>query len=264
MKMRTLVRLIPVMLLMVTFTSLDVTAADHYNLEEGLPVELTDAMPTKYRNLEVQGYSRWEHTGGGEEEFQVVPRLEYGLWLNSQFSVEAPYEFGEAVEDDEFKTIGVELFYNFNQEGLYFPAVALAGKTDFPVGDEEDGVDTTVKLILSKTIGRSAHWQRVHLNAAWKYNNDAAEDERTDYYTFIAGYDRLVNADTLIVIDYVREQEREDDSDINLVEAGIRYQLTPLTVIAGGLGAGIGEDSPDFRVSLAFQHSLNAWYFGGR
>ncbi len=62
----------------------------------------------------------------------------------------------------------------------------------------------------------------------------------------------------------MREQEKEEDIDINLVEAGLRYQLTPLTVIAAGVGVGVGEDSPDLRVTLAFQHSLNAWYFGGK
>lgn len=193
-----------------------------------------------------------------------MPRLEYGLWLNTQLSVDAPYEFGEAVGDNEFKTMGVELFYNFNQEGFSFPAVALAGKADFPVGDEVDGTDTTVKLILSKTVGQSTHWQRVHLNAAWMYNDDANDDERTDHYKFIVGYDCLLDADTIFVIDYVWEQEQEENVDINFVEAGIRRQLTPLTVIAGGFGAGIGSDSPDFRITLGFQHSLNVLYFGGR
>jgi hypothetical protein len=149
-----------------------------------------------------------------------------------------------------------------NQEGFYLPAVALAAKADFPIGNEVGGTDTTVKLILSKTIGRTAHWHRVHLNVAWMHNDDADEDERTDYYKFIVGYDRLLNPDTVLVLDYVREQGIEDNVDINLVEAGVRYQITPLTVIAGGVGVGIGEESPDFRVTLAFQHSLNTGYFG--
>jgi hypothetical protein len=242
----------------------EVPAADHYNLEDGLPTELADSIPISYRNTEGQGFARWEHTGEGEEKFLLVPRLEYGLWLNTQVSVDAPYEFGEAVDDDEFKTAGVELLYNFNQEGLLFPAVALAGKADFPLGDEEDGVDTTLKLILSKSICRSAQWQRVHLNLAWKHNSEANDDERDDMYKLIVGYDRRLNADTVLVLDYVREEEKEEDTEINMVEAGIRYQCTPLTVISAGAGAGIGEDSPDFRLTLAFQHSFNAWNLGGR
>jgi hypothetical protein len=264
MKIRLLAILIPAFLFAVAFMPAVGSAADHTNLEEGLPTELTDAMPTKYRNTEIQGLARWGRTEKGEEKFLIEPRLEYGLWLNTQLSIVAPYEFGQAVEEDEFKTIGVELFYNFNQEGFYIPAVALAGKADFPVGDEPEGIDTTAKLILSKTVGRTANWHRVHFNVDWMHNDDAADDERRNHYKFILGYDRLLNADTILVLDLVREQEREEKVDINLVEAGIRYQITPLTVIAGGVGVGVGEDSPDFRVTLAFQHSLNAWYLGGK
>jgi hypothetical protein len=75
---------------------------------------------------------------------------------------------------------------------------------------------------------------------------------------------RRLNADTVLVLDYVREQENEEDKEINLVEAGIRYQCTPLSVISTGAGAGIGEDSPDVRIAVSFQHSFTACYFGGR
>lgn len=235
-------------------------AADHFNLEDGLPVEVTDTLPIPYRSLEFQPFVRWDHTEQGEERFRAVPRFEYGLFRNAQIQLDAPFVFGEAVEDDEFKTVGLELMYNFNQEGLLFPAVALAGKADFPVGDEEDGVDTTLKLILSKTVGRSAQWHRVHLNASWKRNNESEEEERDDRYVLILGYDCRVRPDTILVLDYVRQEEKRKNEDTNLLEAGLRYQLTPLTVIAAGVGAGFGEDSPDFRTTLAFQHSFNAWF----
>jgi hypothetical protein len=236
-------------------------AADHYNLEAELPTELTDTIPIDYRNTELQGFFRWQHTREGQEEFHLVPRLEYGLFPNAQLEIEAPYEFGEAVEDNEFKTVGVELLYNLNQEGLYLPAIAVAGRADFAVGDEVDGTDTTAKLILSKTIGKSAMWNRLHLNAAWTRVDKPAEDERDDLYAFVVGYDRRISADAILILDYVRRQERERGHDINLVEAGMRYQCTPLTVVAWGVGAGIGEDSPDFRATIGFQHSFNGWFF---
>lgn len=235
-------------------------AADHYNLEEGLPTELADSIPIAYRDREAQGYFRWDHTREGEERFELVPRIEYGLFPNAQLEIEAPYEFGEAVQDDEFKTVGVGLLYNLNQEGLYLPAIAVAGRADLPVGDEEDGVDSTVKLILSKTIGRSAQWHRLHLNAAWKHNSEAADDERDERYVFVVGYDRRMNADTILILDYVREQEQENDREVNLAEAGLRYQITPLTVLSAGIGAGFGEDSPDVRITLGGQHTFSGWF----
>ncbi|MFN7141083.1 MAG: hypothetical protein ACK4UN_17270, partial [Limisphaerales bacterium] len=75
-------------------------------------------------------------------------------------------------------------------------------------------------------------------------------------YTAIIGYSRRLNADTLIVADFVREQERERGENSNIVEVGIRRQITPLTLIAIGLGAGIGEESPDFRATAGFQKSF--------
>lgn len=248
------------LLLMATLLPLPAEAAHHYNLEDGFPTELADTIPIAYRERELLANVRWEHTGEGAEKFRLIPRAEYGLWLNTQLEIDAPFEFGEAVEDDEFKTVGVGLLYNFNQEGLYLPAIALGGRADFTVGDEEDGVDTTLKLILSKTICRSTQWQRLHLNAAWKHNDDAADDERDDMYKFIVGYDRRMNPDTVLILDFVREQEKERGEEINLLEAGVRYQLTPLTVIAVGVAAGAGADSPDFRATLAWQHSFNAWF----
>lgn len=236
------------------------SAADHVNLEEGLPVEIADTIPIHYRNTELQGLARWTHTREGEEKFSLEPRLEYGIWYNAQASVSFPYEFGEAVDENEFKDIDLELFYNFNQETLVLPAVALAGVVIFPVSDEGEGVDTALKLLMSKTIGGSTLFHRVHLNAAWNQNDDALEDERDDFFKIVMGYDRLLNARTQLVLDYVWEQEKEDNKEANIIEAGLRYQFTPLTVIAAGVGAGVGADSPDLRITLAFQHSFNGWY----
>ncbi|MGB3226029.1 MAG: hypothetical protein WBB23_24785, partial [Desulforhopalus sp.] len=102
------------------------------NLEEGLPTELADTIPTHYLNTELQGLARWTRTHEGEENFLLEPRLEYGIWYNTQVSLSVPYEFGEAVDEDEIKDIDLELFYNFNQETLVIPAFALAGVVIYP------------------------------------------------------------------------------------------------------------------------------------
>ena len=74
------------------------------------------------------------------------------------------------------------------------------------------------------------------------------------------GYDRLLNARTQLVLDYVWEQEKEVDREANIIEAGLRYQYTPLAVLAAGIGTGVGDDSPDLHITMAFQHSFNGWY----
>ena len=231
-------------------------AADHYNLEEGLPTKLEDSLPTAYLNRELQGRFSWEHTRDGEEIFILEPRLEYGIFRNAQVELNVPFWLGDGVEEEGIGDVVVAALYNIHQETLWLPAPSLAAHVIFPTNDDSDGVDTVLKLILSKTIGGGFNWQRVHLNVSWHYNSDAHEDERENYFVGIVGYDRLIGPDTVLVLDFVREQEKEEDQDSNLLEAGIRYQLTPLVVLTAGAAAGIGEDSPDFRTILGFQKSF--------
>ncbi len=88
------------------------------------------------------------------------------------------------------------------------------------------------------------------------HNAESQEDERDDHYMLGLGYSRRIDADAILVADYIFEQERQEDVDIHLIELGVRYQCTPLSVIAAGIGTGIAEDSPDLRVTFAFQKSF--------
>lgn len=106
------------------------------------------------------------------------------------------------------------------------------------------------------TTNLSSLLHGVHLNVSWKHNTEAAPDEREDYYVAAVGYSRRITPDTMLVTDVVCEEEKEAGKTANPVALGIRHQVTPLTVVAAGAGTGLGDESPDFRVSLAFQHSF--------
>lgn len=92
------------------------------------------------------------------------------------------------------------------------------------------------------------------------YNNLSAYgtrfDERNTLYRAIFGYSGRVGADTLFVVDFVRRQERLRGENSNVVEAGFRRQLNPLTVLTIGAGVGIGEQSPKFRFTIGFQRTI--------
>lgn len=229
-------------------------AADHLNLEEGLPTQLEDAYPIAYRGREIQTHISYEHQDDGKDRLTLQPQAEFGFAPNAQGKITAPFYLGDADKKDS-GNIGLEAFYNFNTEGIYIPAFALSARADLPTGREAAGIDTTLKAIATKSVSRTG-LDRVHLNAAWKRNAGRSSIEREHMYQLIAGYSRRLGADTVIVADYVREQEEEKGKTFDIIELGVRRQLTPLTVLSAGAGAGVSKDSPDLRFTLGFQKSF--------
>lgn len=238
-----------------TFCQSTAFAADHLNLEEGLPIEVEDAYPIPYQGRELQGVFRYERTEDGEDRFVVEPRIEYGFAPNWQARLAVPFQFGSA-EEDGIGDVGLEVFYNFNTESLQLPAFAVSVSADFPTGSDSAGVDPTLKVIATKTLGTGANLDRLHVNAAYSYNDQRQDEERRDRFSAVLGYSRRLNPETILLADLVYEQEEEEDKEAFLVELGIRYQRTPLNVLAIGAGVGLSKDSPDFRLTAGFQQSF--------
>ncbi len=230
-------------------------AADHTNLEENIPTQIEDAYPLPYLNREFQSFFRYEQTREGEDQFRLEPRVEYGFARNWQARISAPFFVGNADRTGSRNLIA-EAMYNFNQESLLLPAVAVSGRLDVPTGVNSSGLDTHLRFLATKTIGRTSLLQRVHVNVSWIRNSDPLNDERRDRYVAVAGYSALVARATIFVADYVREQQRRKGYDSNIIELGIRQIINPLTVLSLGVGAGIAEDSPEMRVTLGFQYSF--------
>jgi hypothetical protein len=252
---RILTRLMAIVVVLGLFVPVG-RAADHLNLEEGLPVQIEDAYPIGFMGREIQGLARYEHADDGTDTVTFRPVLEWGVFRNAQVAVESDLIAGNGDRTGS-GNVAVHGLYNFNTETLSWPALAIKGGLEFPTGKSAEGVDTTLKFIATRTIGRSLDsLDRIHFNAAWMHNAKSHDDERDDHYMLGLGYSRRIDADAILVADYIFEQEREEDTDIHLVELGVRYQCTPLMVLAAGVGAGIAEDSPDIRVTFAFQKSF--------
>lgn len=231
-------------------------AADHLKLEEGMPVRIEDAYPIPFRGREVQGLVRYERDRDGRDTATFRPVLEMGVWPNAEVSIESDLIAGGGDRTGSGNVI-VHGLYNFNTETLAWPALAVKGGLEFPTGRGTEGVDTTLKFIATRTIGKHlASPNRIHFNAAWMRNARPREDERRNHYMLGLGYSRRIRADAILVTNYIFEQERREGVDIHLLELGVRYQYTPLTVLAAGIGTGIGDDSPDIRVTVAFQQSF--------
>lgn len=245
------------LILLILAVAAPVWSSDHMNLEEGLPTELEDAYPIKFRSREVQGLVRFAEEDAGENRLTYQPILEFGILPNTQLNFAGTFYSGNADRKGS-GDVSSELLYNFNTESIWVPATALAVKGEFPTGERSHGVDTTTKLILSKMpFVRTTFLHRVHANLIWKRNSGRdREKERRDMFKGIVGLSMRACKDSSFILDYVREQKEERKQEANIIEAGFRRQLTPFTLATVGAGVGIGEDSEKYRVTVGFQHSF--------
>ena len=233
-----------------------VHAADHNNLEPNIPTQVEDAYPIPYLGREVQGYTTYDRMRGNKDLLTVAPVVEYGFARNWQGSLSVPYQVGSSENTAGSGNPEVSALYNFNTESLSLPAFALSVRESFPGGRGHAGIGSQVKLIATKTLGPGDHLDELHVNLVYLNTGHPEEDMRRNRYQAILGYSRRLAIDNVLVTDFVRSQEQLQGQNSNVIEIGLRHQMTPQTLYAVGLGTGIGEDSPKFRLTFGFQHSF--------
>ena len=229
------------------------------NIEQGLPLHFEDTVPQEYLGREFQLVGRYERTDDGEDRYLFEPRLELGIWHNTQLTIGTPLLFGNADEGEGLGPVEVDVLYNLNQETLDLPALALKAGADFTgaaAAGGGDGVDPFIGLLVDRTIGRSSLYHKVHLNLLYQFNGTELDDERDGRYEVALGYSRRLGASAMLIADLVRMQEMTENDEVNLAEVGVRYATTPQSVISGGIGFGIGDESPDVRLTVGFQYEF--------
>ncbi|MFP5384831.1 MAG: hypothetical protein ACLGHN_02045 [Bacteriovoracia bacterium] len=234
-------------------------AHDHLNLEHGVPLEVEDAYTTAYMNREFHTYFIYEDLPDDEDRYLLVPRLELGLFRNFQAEVATPFEFGD-VENETSGNIELASLYNFNMETIWVPGTSLGGGVTLPTGEGREGYDTFLKLNLTKTLPVPISFHRLHANIYWTQNAQPEKSERINAMKYVIAHQVRVGTDDFFIVDYFYEEHLEDKNKTQMVELGWRHQYNPLTVLAAGIGSGLTDESPDFRINLSFQRALNLFY----
>ncbi|HET6245164.1 MAG: hypothetical protein H0V01_06560 [Bacteroidetes bacterium] len=230
------------------------------NLEEGFAAEVEDAYATGYGNREMQTLFRYDFTAKAEDLVLLSPVLEYGLFPNTEVSVSVPIRMGSGDRIGS-GNIKLEGFYNFNSEGILMPAFAAVFIGEIPTGFNSSGFDYGLKFIITKTISNKL--DRLHINFRYFINSDpevepangvGPQKERSAMIRAVIGYSGRFGPTTVLVADYVYDQQRLLEKESHIIEAGLRRQFTPAMVISLGLGVGVGPNSPQFRGILGIQH----------
>jgi hypothetical protein len=229
---------------------------DLKEVEKGSPTQVEDAYSLDYGELDVEGLFRYEKVKKGHG-FVWTPRIEYGFAPNWQGRVSVPILSGETATDEPLgSTLQLEVLRSFQSETGLLPAVALSLEVDLPTGHAARGADTTIKVLVSKTLGKGIAIPQLHLNAAWTHNAGPRAQERHDLYSIILGYSRLLSPRVMMVADFFRQQQFVLRQTENVLEAGVRYALNLSAVVAIGVGYGIGADSRDFHVQTSMEFTF--------
>ena len=225
--------------------------SDVEEVEKGSPTQLEDAYPLDYRELDVEGLFRYERLSHAHR-FVLSPRLEYGFAPKWQIRLTAPLFTGTADITGSGNLQG-ELLWNFQTEAHWVPAIAVSVEGDFPTGHAAQGVDTTLKLLASKTLGTWIARPQVHLNLAWTHHSGRMPDERPDLYGLIIGYSQHLTPRLMIIADYFRQQLALAGRTEDVLELGFRRGISGSTVVALGAGYGLNSDSRDFHIQAGIE-----------
>ena len=252
-----------VLLLLLSLATQARAQSDHINLESGFGTRLEDAYPTAYGNRELQLPLTFQRTRDGRNVMGYQPTLELGLLRNTQFSVGVPIYSGNGDRTGSGNIVANAL-YNFNSEGLFVPAVALAGNLALPTGVGSHGTDYGGTFIFTKSILPTLGLHRLHANLVYRHNSQPQasreegelRQERPDYWALRAGYSARILPLTLLMVDFVREQRRLEGQLGSSIEAGLRRQLNPRLVLSLGAAAGVGTDADKHRANVAIQQSF--------
>lgn len=80
--------------------------------------------------------------------------------------------------------------------------------------------------------------------------------ERLDRFALLVGYSTRIVPQSVLVVDFVREQRRLVGELGSSIEAGFRRQMNPRLVMSLGASAGLGTDADKFTATLGLQHAF--------
>lgn len=203
--------------------------------------------------LKIEGRLQYEKYD--EYELVLENSIEYDFSKKWRLELTAPLGKMEH-EKTEIEDTELEVKYVFNPDSETFPVVALEFETLFPTAKHSHGIDESVCLFLDQHLGKSEWNHQLHLNFAETFIGGAEEEDRRFRYEAIAGYSVNLTPQTSLTADFIREQLEEHGENSNIIEAGLKHEFNDTFAIAGGVGHGIGEESPEWQAQLGFEIRL--------
>ena len=244
-----------------TIPTSNVRAGDVHDLQRGLPLEIEDTQTSDHREMQFQTPARYELEDDGGDLLILEPQLQYGFADNFQVEVSYPIYAGSGDRTGSGDVVVAGLYRFLDEKSPGFgddpwPSLAVKAEFELPTGIRSDGLDTTLRFIATKTITEDESQDRLHFNLAWEHNMAASSGERANRFAVVFGYSRKLSDETVFLADILREQSLQEGAEATVIEGGVLHQLTEQLTVSGGLGFGLGEESPDLRATVGIQYTF--------
>lgn len=232
--------------------------ADPQGLSTGVPVQIEDALPIRLGGVQLQGAALFTHdtrNRRGSDLWALNPSIKLGPLPGLQIDATPSYSIGDQSGAGSGNGT-ISALYQLTRNSTYVPALALHGYYATPYGSGHKSAQYTLRAIATKYLGTSEQSPRLHLNLSWYHLTQPSRTQRDDQLEIAVGMSALVAKSTAVVADVVHGARSSKGANQTFVDVGLRHEISDTWAISGGVGAGLGQQSPGFRVFFAVQKDL--------
>ena len=221
---------------------------DYHNTDTGRPVRIEDAYAIERYALDLHIAPLRFERRSGVSSVAVTPELTYGLVPRTQVEIGVPVLYRSAESGGSRTGIGgidVTALYNVNAETQSLPAFGLRAGVLMPVGDYgPERIHPSVTGLATRTF----RWARVHANAQYTFGREpegasadgtlgSGSGTLTRWLTGIAADRTFAYRSLIATAEAFAAGPVDHDADVEWTAAtGLRYQLTPVLTLDGGVG----------------------------
>jgi hypothetical protein len=229
--------------------------ADPQATSSFVPVQVQDALVVRTGALTLQGtgvYTRDDHNSRGEDLLNLTPTLKLGPMKGVQLDVSVPYAVGNQSSASQ-GSAGLDAIYQFTDPTPTRPALAVQAGYRTPYGAGHKSAEYFARGLATQWLGPNDKSPRLHLNLDWTHVTTPSATGRRDILEIGGAYSMLLSEHVALVVDIVHGAKSTERQNQTIVDAGVNWELNDGWLLAGAAGAGIGQQSPAFRVIFAFQ-----------
>ncbi|MGD2109045.1 MAG: hypothetical protein PVI86_06600, partial [Phycisphaerae bacterium] len=244
---------------------------------------MDDANPIATGQVDLRFTTHWitssapANFGDSDDDFIFEPSLRWGACSNVEVFASVPMWLGDSGDRGAFDYGNFDTYvgftWRFAEPQDMWPAMALGGTARIPTGDDSNGVDGELRLIMTNEYdsGIRSHFNAfaatINNNEDWSdggffgFGGDDFGDPRHLQYGFVVGLDGPLCGDGAVrwVADYMnRSSYHYGSANLNMLELGWEWAMAEAQKLGMSVQIGLDDenDTPNVGASLSYAWSL--------